>query len=132
MPATPYILTKIGLTKAQVRKLANGHGIQLTAAAIRHGSHPVHLTRTQINHLQKAAAAGKGARLSFSAKQTRHHIKMGAGFFSDFAKGFRDGFSTVINAGSKIIAKVPLLEKAAGPLAALAGITSRGEDAWKY
>ena len=133
MPASaPYILTKVALTRAQARKLAKGQGVQLKAAAIKSGSHPIYLTKTQINHLQKAAAAGKGARINFSGKQTAHHIKMGAGFFSDFAKGFRDGFSAVVNGGAKIFAKVPLLEKAAGPLQALADLTSRGSEAWKY
>jgi hypothetical protein len=101
MPSTPYILTKVALTKAQARKLAQGHPIQLKAAAIKSGNHPVYLTKTQINHITKAAAAGKGARISFSKKQTAHHIKMGAGFFGDLWDGLKKGVSDIWHEGIK-------------------------------
>ena len=130
--AAPYIATKVALTKEQAKKLAKGHPIQLKAAAIKNGNHPIYLTKTQINHLQKAAAAGKGARISFSGRQVHHHLKMGGGFWSDFANGFRDGFSAVINGGAKIFKHIPILKEAAGPLETLAGLTSRGDGAWNY
>ena len=133
MPAShPYIATKVALTRAQVHKLAKGHAIQLKAAAIKNGTHPIHLTKTQIAHLQKAAAAGKGARVQFSGKQVRHHVRLGQGFWSDFADGFRDAFSTVIKGGAKIFKQIPILGQAAGPLEAIGNLVSRGENAWQF
>jgi len=73
------------------------------------------LTKTQINRLEKARAAGKGCELQLSEAQFTHNARHGSGRFSDFfAKVGNyvrdkalDGISSVgsnlIKAGSKLL-----------------------------
>jgi hypothetical protein len=70
----------VTLSKAQCKILAKGGKIKLLHKNLS-GKHPVHLTHTQMNKLSRCHKAGKGSMLHFSAKQAKHNIKKGGGFW---------------------------------------------------
>ncbi len=81
-----YHPVKLNLSKAQCQNLAKGKTVQLSPSHLRSGTQQVHLTKTQVNRLHRAAKSGAGVRLQLSHPQLRHHARHGKGFFGDLLK----------------------------------------------
>ena len=64
------------LSKAQVRKAAQGRPIQISAANLHKGTHTIHVHPENHKKIQKAKRANKGCRLHLS-----HHEMEGSGLF---------------------------------------------------
>ena len=73
MSYSPYNLELSGV---QAKNLFQGKAVQVNASSIGTGS-VIHLTKTQIKHLQKAKENGKGARIQFSNSQATYNRQHG-------------------------------------------------------
>lgn len=81
-------LEKMTLSPLQAKKLMQGKRVKLIASHL-HGKDPVHLTKRQLNKLQKNRKLKKGMMLAFSPKQVKHHAKHGGNIFSSIGNFFK-------------------------------------------
>jgi len=95
-----FHLHKLKLSKAQMRKLAKGERVKLAYSDL-HGSVPVHLTKRQLNKIQKSLSDHKGMMLQFSEKQAKHNVKRGGDFWGDLWGGIKGVASDVYNQALK-------------------------------
>jgi hypothetical protein len=103
-----YIAYHLNLRDEQMQKLLDGEGILIKKEQLAEpGDDLVYLTKTQINHLERAKKGGKGSRLVMSKTQLKHQATFGSGRFTDFLKRAWDGVKSI---GKKA---APVLKKAA-------------------
>jgi hypothetical protein len=76
-----YQLYGLSLTKNQVKSLGDGLTVKLAHKNLS-GSHPVYLTTTQLNKINKALSTGKGVTLKMSMAQLKHAHRHGGSIFS--------------------------------------------------
>ena len=95
------------LSRTTLTKLSRGHPIRIKK---HHSGHKIHLTKEQLDKLEKAFANKKGSMVQFSESQIKHNS--GKGLFDSLralAKKHRDVLNPVIrsvkNAGHHLIKK---------------------------
>ncbi len=117
--ASTYHQFHCSLSKAQIRKLAQGGKIRLRATDLNHaGDDVLHLTLTQHNKLLRARRLNKGMEISLSEPQIREMATMGSGRLGDFFKKVKDVAS---NIGSTLKPAAQFINSVAGDELSAAG-----------
>jgi hypothetical protein len=91
----PYEKHLLGLSKAQKRKLLQGHPVVITHNKLKHGDVEVELTVGQLKKLKKQIEKGKDYALEFKPAQIMHHRQHGAGFLDILKAGAKAGLKAL-------------------------------------